>query len=128
MKFLSPRVHTVIGFIVGIILIFAPNIFDFNEIGGAAVLIPRILGIIILLSELSVKGSFSGIGAVPMKLHLGMDVVIGLFLALSPFLFGFSDLETKAWVPHLIVGLLVALYAVFTRTEEGKTLTNMPVN
>jgi hypothetical protein len=117
MKFISPRVHTIIGFIVGIALVFAPNIFGFNDVGGAAVAVPRIVGIIVLISELSVRGSFSGMGFVPMKAHLAMDVLIGAFLALSPWLVSVTDKGTNAWVPHLIVGLLIIGYAPITRTN-----------
>jgi hypothetical protein len=118
MKFLSPRTHTIIGFIVGLALIVAPNLFGFSDVGGAAVAIPRILGVIIILSELTVRGSFSGVNLVPMKAHIGMDVALGIFLALSPWLFGFADQEANAWVPHVVVGILVAGYALVTRTDD----------
>jgi hypothetical protein len=118
----SPRVHSITGFIVGIALILAPNIFSFSDVGGAAVVIPRVLGLIIILSELTVKGSFSGINLVPMKLHLGMDVLIGAFLALSPWLFGFSDEGTNAWLPHLIVGLLIIGYVPMTKINDETAL------
>lgn len=118
----SPRVHSITGFIVGIALILAPNIFSFSDVGGAAVVIPRVLGLIIILSELTVKGTFSGINLVPMKLHLGMDVLIGAFLALSPWLFGFSDEGTNAWLPHLIVGLLIIGYVPMTKINDETAL------
>jgi hypothetical protein len=121
MKILSPRTHTIIGFIVGIVLFFAPNIFGFNDVGGAAIIIPRILGIIIVLSELTVRGSFSGMNMVPMSMHLAMDIVLGAFLALSPWLFGFSDQGTNAWLLHLIVGLLIIGYVPMTRTNEEES-------
>jgi hypothetical protein len=118
MKILSPRTHTIIGFIVGLALLFAPNIFGFSDVGGAAVMVPRIVGIIVLISELTVRGSFSRMDMVPMSAHLAMDVVIGAFLALSPWLFGFSDQGTNAWLPHLIVGLLIIGYVPITRTND----------
>jgi hypothetical protein len=121
MKFISPRVHTIIGFIVGVALLLAPNIFGFSDVGGAAVLVPRILGFIVILSELTVQGSFSGIGKVPMKMHIMMDVIMGLFLAASPWLFGFSDEEANAWVPHLVVGLAMLGYALATRNNPQVT-------
>jgi hypothetical protein len=40
MKILSPKTHTILGLIVGIALLFAPNIFGFNDVGGAATSIP----------------------------------------------------------------------------------------
>jgi hypothetical protein len=50
---------------------------------------------------------------------------MGAFLALSPWLFGFNDKGTNAWVPHLIVGLLIIGYALATRTntEEPRATT-----
>jgi hypothetical protein len=126
MKFLSPRVHTIIGFIVGIALLLAPNIFGFSDIGGAAVTVPRIIGLIVIVSELTVQGSFSGFGKVPMSLHIVMDVIMGAFLSASPWLFGFADEDANAWVPHLVVGLAMIGYALATRTnpEEARTTTS----
>jgi hypothetical protein len=121
MKFISPRAHSIIGFIVGIALILAPNIFGFSDVGGAAVAVPRIIGIIVVLSELTVRGSFSGMGFIPMSMHIATDVLMGAFLALSPWLFSFSDNGTNAWVPHLIVGLLMIGYALATRTNEERS-------
>jgi hypothetical protein len=118
MKFLSPKTHSIIGFIVGLALLFAPNIFGFSDVGGAAVAVPRIIGILVILSELTVRGGFSGLNMIPMKAHLFMDVIMGAFLALSPWIFGFSDQGTNAWLPHLIVGLLIIGYVPMTRTNE----------
>lgn len=118
MRFISPRVHTIVGFVVGIVLILAPNIFGFSDTGGAAAMVPRIIGLIIVLSELTVKGSFSTIGMIPMKLHLGMDVVLGAFLALSPWLFSFSDEGANATLPHVIVGVMIVGYALITKTGD----------
>lgn len=118
MRFISARTHTIVGFIVGIVLILAPNIFGFSDTGGAAVTAPRIIGLIVVLSELTVKGSFSNIGMISMKMHLAMDVMIGAVLALSPWLFSFSDEGTNATLPHVIVGLMIIGYAMVTKTED----------
>lgn len=118
MKFISPRAHSIIGFIVGVALLFAPNIFGFSDVGGAAVWLPRVLGVIVILSELTVRGSFSGMGMVPMRAHITTDVLMGLLLALSPWLFGFSDEAANAWAPHLIVGIVMVAYALATRTDD----------
>lgn len=115
---LSPRVHSIIGFVVGLALLVAPNVFGFSDLGGAAVDVPRILGIIVILSELTVRGSFSGIGFIPMKLHIALDVLMGAFLALSPWFFGFSDEAINAWLPHLLVGVLMIGYALMTQTSN----------
>jgi hypothetical protein len=116
---LSTRAHAVIGYIVGVALIFAPNIFGFSDNGGAAVLIPRIVGIVLLLSELMTNNGLSLIGAIPMRLHLGMDILAGLFLAVSPWLWGFHNQGANAWLPHLISGLMYVGVSAMTQTEPS---------
>lgn len=121
MKFLSTRTHTIIGLIVGVALIVAPWLFAFADQGGAAVMVPIYVGIFILLSELTTTSPISAFKLVPMRIHVMMDVLTGLFLLASPWLFGFNDLEANAWVPHVIVGVLIVGYALVTRTSDEKT-------
>jgi hypothetical protein len=116
-RFISTRTHAIMGMLVSIILIFAPNIFGFADNGGAAVAIPRIVGVVLFLSELITNNGISLASLIPMRMHLWMDVVVGLFLAVSPWLFGFYNQGTNAWLPHLVVGLIYAGTAMMTRTE-----------
>lgn len=118
MKFITPYAHSIIGLVVGIALILAPKIFGFTDNGGAAVWVPTILGIIIILTEIFLRGSFSGVGFVPVSLHVGVDVLMGLFLLVSPWLFSFSDTEKNAWLPHVIMGVVIVGYALATKTEN----------
>jgi hypothetical protein len=48
---------------------------------------------------------------VPMRIHLVLDYITGIFLTLSPWLFGFAEI---VWVPHVIVGILTIGYALLT--------------
>jgi len=122
MRFLSAKVHTIIGLVVGVALLVAPNIFGFAE-NEAASLIARIIGAVILVSELVTTSRFSLLKLVPMRVHLFMDYLVGLVLALSPWLFGFADTEANVWVPHLVVGLLVIGYAAATDPDDESTDT-----
>ncbi len=118
MNVITTRMHTIIGLIVGAALIVAPQLFGFADVGGAAVMVPVWIGIIILLSEVTTTSPLSLIKLVPMRIHIMMDVVLGLMLLVSPWLFGFSDLDVNAWLPHVIVGVLVVGYALMTRTAD----------
>jgi len=49
-----------------------------------------------------------------MRAHLVVDYLTGIFLALSPWIFGFANAPLNAWLPHLIVGILIVGYAIVT--------------
>jgi hypothetical protein len=124
MRFISTRTHSILDLIVALLLILAPNIFGFSDNGGAAATIPRVLGIGLFLAELITDNGFSLAGIIPMRIHLMMDYVVGLFLAVSPWLFGFYNQGTNAWLPHLIVGILIVGNAMMTRTVPDHRTTS----
>ena len=117
MRFLSSKVHTIIGLLVGMILLFAPQLFGFSD-NQVATMVPIYVGIFIILSELVTTSVISPIKWVPMRIHLVIDYITGAFLALSPWLFGFADEPANVWVPHLIVGILVIGYALVTNPNS----------
>jgi hypothetical protein len=113
MRFLSVKAHTVIGLIIGVLLLFAPSLLGFID-NTAATTVAQLVGIFIILSELITTSPFSLLRLVPMRAHLILDYIIGVFLAISPWLFGFANAPSNTWVPHLIVGILVVGYALVT--------------
>lgn len=119
MKLLDTRTHTIIGLIVGAALLVAPWLFGFADQGGAAVMVPLLVGIFIIISELTTTSVASPIKLVPMSVHIMMDVATGIFLGLSPWLFGFADAPANAWLPHVIVGIAIVGYALMTRTDDS---------
>ncbi len=81
-----------------------------------------IAGVVILMSELTTTSPISPIKMVPMRIHVWMDVLVGLILAVSPWIFGFADNDANVWVPHLVVGIAVIGYALITRTDDAATV------
>lgn len=117
MRPLSTKTHTVIGLVVGVVLLIAPWLFGFNDV-AAAMLSAVLVGAFIILNELITTSPISPLKLVPMRVHIVLDVVTGLFLALTPFLFGFSGAAGNVWVPHVIVGIMTIGYALMTRTAD----------
>lgn len=117
MKVIPTRVHGVLDYIVGVALIFAPLLFGFSDLGGAAVMVPIVLGVALILYSLLTRYELGIFKVLPMKYHLVIDFVAAAFLALSPWLFGFADQTWNAWVPHLVVGLAVIVVVVLSKTE-----------
>ena len=117
---ISSRVHTIIGLIVGVLLLFAPTIFGFSD-NTAAATVPYIVGLFIIVNELITTSPLALIKLVPMKVHVVLDVLTGLVLVASPWLFGFMDDSTpNQWLPHIVVGVMVVGYALLTSTADAK--------
>src|SRR3954462_115027 len=110
MKILSTKVHGALDYIVGLLLIVAPWLFGFAN-GGAEMWVPVILGIMAFLYSMITDYEWSVTQKLPMKTHLVMDAVSGIFLAASPWIFHFSDV---VYVPHVVVGIFEVLAAVMT--------------
>lgn len=119
MKIIPTFVHGIGDYLGGIVLLAAPNIFGFADVGGAAVMIPRILGVIILLQAITTRYELGLVKVLPMRVHLMNDYGASLFLAASPWLFGFNDERSNAWMPHLIVGIAVFVFTLLTQTEPA---------
>lgn len=118
-RFIPTSVHGVLDYLVGIALIAAPWIFGFAYVGGAAVIVPIVLGIVLILYSLVTKYELGipGIKFLPMPYHLVIDFVAAAFLAVSPWLFGFASRPPNVWLPHLVVGIVVILVVIFSQTH-----------
>lgn len=102
----------------GIALIAAPWIFGFSDVGGAAVTVPIVLGILILLQSLITDYHWSIANVIPMSMHLLVDALGGAFLALTPIIFDTTDQGTGAWLPHVIVGIGLIFAAALTQPHR----------
>src|SRR3954449_10365015 len=112
---ITSRMHGMLDYPAGLLLIVSPWLFGFSDVGGAAKTIPIVLGIVVLLQSLITDYELSVADLLPLPAHLSLDLVAGLFLAVSPFLFGFSDEGTNAWLPHVVFGVLLIGSGLMTR-------------
>jgi hypothetical protein len=120
-RFVPTRVHGVLDYVVGLALILAPNIFQFANVGGVAVLIPRVLGVVLIVYSLITRYELGVIKLISMRYHLMIDFLAALLLALSPFLFGFNNKEPNAWLPHVVVGIAVVVVVIVSKTQPGNS-------
>ncbi len=122
MKIIPTFAHGIFDYVGGLALLAAPNIFGFSDVGGAAVWVPRVLGVIILLQAITTRYELGLVKMLPMKMHIMNDYVASLFLAASPWLFGFANGPSNQWMPHLVVGIIVFVATLMTQSEP-RTLT-----
>ena len=117
MKIISTKTHGMLDYTMGILLIASPWIFGFAT-GGIEQWLPIILGVSAIGYSLMTNYELGAMKVLSMKTHLSIDMASGLLLAVSPWLFGFSDRVTT---PHLILGLLEVGAALMTRTTPATT-------
>lgn len=121
MRFIPTRVHGVLDYLVGVLLIASPWLFGFAE-NEVARWIPIILGAGAIIYSLLTRYELGVADVIPMPVHLGLDAMSGLLLAASPWIFGFADV---VWVPHLLFGLLEIGVALTTETAPASSRTNI---
>src|SRR4028119_633558 len=64
-----------------------------------ATIVPRIDGVAGVGYSLVTNYELGVLKALPMPAHLALDAAKGLFMALSPWLFGFAKNGTRHWLP-----------------------------
>jgi SPW repeat-containing protein len=121
-RFLPTRVHGALDYVVGLALILAPNIFQFTDVGGPAVVIPRLLGIVLIVYSVFTRYEWGLVKVIGMGYHLMADFAAALLLAASPFLFGFSNQKLNAWLPHVVVGVAVILVVIVSKTQTDTSM------
>lgn len=119
MRFITTKIHGMLDYLTGIILIAIPWIYGFAG-GGPAQMVLVTVGVLIIIMSLLTKYEYGFYKAIPMEVHLLTDAVIGVFLIMSPWLFDFAYV---ALGPHLLFGILGIGAALFTRLNPSHKLT-----
>lgn len=115
MKIIPRKVHGVLDYLVGILLIAAPWVLGFAD-NGPATYVPVILGAGALAYSLFTNYELGLVRMIPFRVHMAFDVMSGLLLAMSPWLFGFAD---RVYLPHLLVGAFEVLAGLMTRNTDA---------
>src|SRR4051812_12307576 len=115
MKIIPKFYHGVLDYLSGLLLLAAPNLLGFADVGGAAVWVPRIVGLMILLQAAMTDYELGLMKVIPISMHLMTDYVVGIFLLLAPFLFGFYDDSRTATVLMIAMGIIALGAATMTQ-------------
>lgn len=115
MKPIDSKTHGYIDYSMGIILIAVPFLLNL-DIQRTPSIILFVLGAGALLYSLLTRYELGLVQLIPFNIHLMLDIVSGILLAASPWLFGFSE---TIYLPHLVLGLLEIGAAVMTSSKVG---------
>ncbi|HEY0045828.1 MAG TPA: hypothetical protein VGB44_03865 [Flavobacterium sp.] len=115
MRVIETKTHGYLDYLVGILLIVLPGIAGW-DINDAKSIVPMVVGIVTIIMSLMTAYELSISKIIPMSTHLMMDVLSGIILAASPWLFDFAD---EVYLPHLLVGLFEIAAGLMTKTRSS---------
>jgi hypothetical protein len=118
MRFIPTRFHAPLDYIVGAVLIAAPWIFGFSDIGVAAA-VSIVLGAGLIAYSLVTDYELGVWRVAPMAVHNLIDVVAGALLAASPWLFGYADEGASVWLPFVVIGVAAVFLGLTTKQAGG---------
>lgn len=111
MKIINTKVHGFHDYFTWILLLVSPWMFRFAN-GKIEMWIPILLGVFTLFLSLITDYEFGLFRMLNMKTHLLIDFATGLFLGLSPWIFGFSK---TVYIPHVFIGGLQVIVALVSQ-------------
>lgn len=112
---LPTRAHAVLDYVLGAAFLAAPWLLGLGPAARPAWPLLAV-GAALLLGALLSDHEGGALKRIPMPLHLWVEGLLGVALAISPWVLGF---DRTLWAPHLAGGLLLALLAFFSHTIPG---------
>lgn len=111
---LSTKIHGYMDYLMGLLLILSPLIFTLPA--GAASTVPIVLGAGVIVYSLITDYELGLLKILPMSTHLVIDIIAGVVLTASPWIFGFA---AEVYLPHVILGVLEVGAGIFTEKHPS---------
>ncbi|WP_295655255.1 hypothetical protein [uncultured Mucilaginibacter sp.] len=110
--FIATSFHAALQYLGAILLISSPWVFGFDNVGGASLFIPVIMGVLLLLIAFFSNNKLGVIQVFPMEMNLFLTMFAGFLLLVGPGLYSFIP---KVHWPHWGFGALFFCLALFTQ-------------
>ena len=118
------RIHAGLEPFVAILLIAAPWLFGFDDVGSAKT-VSILVGALMLASGMSTRWRLSLMKVIPLRTHFRMDLVLGAVLLVAPFVLGDAD-RGDATRFLVIMGLLELGTALGTDWDPADEVGHAP--
>ena len=111
---ISLKTHNVLDYLIGVVLAFCPYFFNFATIDIARNVF-QTAGVGLIVYSLLTNYRYSIIKAIPVRVHMVLDVINGAVVLLAPWLFGYRASITNFQMGvHVALGLIVFALVAFT--------------
>lgn len=115
-KIIPTHVHAAMDYLIAIALLIAPWLSNFHEMDWART-VSLWSGAFVAALAIFTNNEGGVLRVVPMKIHLWIDVLLGVFLIGAPFVF--VSVSTVHFF-HIMVGFIILGSALFTHLKPIK--------
>ena len=115
MRVVPTSVHGVVDYVWSLLLLSSPWVLGYAD-ASPATWLPVAFGLAGILYSLGTDYELGLFPLIGMRTHLGIDLLAGVSLAASPWLFGFAG--RVCW-PHLAFGLFAVAASLLTETQPA---------
>ncbi len=121
MRFIPTRLHGIFDYIIGLVLIITPWLLNFSNVATPAwVMITS--GIVVLLLSAFTDFEVGIVRKIPVRVHLFVDLGLGIMLAILPWLFKFNS---QLFWAYLAGGVFIAIISLTTHSLPSKIYTTL---
>jgi len=118
------KVHGLLDYLMGIGLIGAPLLLNLAT-DGVETWVPALLGLAIVGYSLFTNYELGVWKVLSIRAHLRLDLIGGIILCISPWLFGFSQL---VWIPHFLLGIIIICISLVTKPRASEKYRDKRAN
>jgi len=111
MRFISVDAHNILDYIWGVFAIAIPWLFGFAG-GNMETYIFIAAGGAVILKSLLTNYKYSLSKIIAFNSHLTLEIIIGIILAASPWIFGFNS---RTYIPHLLFGIVIVVVSLMSK-------------
>lgn len=119
MRFISPKLHGILDYCMGILLILLPYAIGIDSYSTAGLLLIG-LGIFMLIMAIFTRYEPGVLQLIPLPVHLAIDIITGIFVTMSPWIFGFTNVHYGLF---LAIGLFEITATTLTYAKPDVTTT-----
>ncbi len=117
MKVISLKNHGLLDYITVIAFAAIPTVFG---LGGVPMILSYALAGIHLLMTLLTAFPMGMLKIIPVRLHKGVETIVGPVLVVAPWVLGFSENVTARSV-YIAMGLIIIAVGLLTNYQDSKS-------
>ena len=116
MRFVTKTIHAWLDYPVALALIGLPFLLGLGDSHTLALLIAPVVGLAAFVLTVFTDHHLGVIRVLPYKLHLAVDLTVGVLFLLLPFAFGFTGLDAAF---YLVNGAAVIAVIGLSKPEDS---------